>query len=136
MKDIAKILLIALPFSWLASVSIGFLSQLGLGVWLVDTLSLRGYWPVTIIFYAEDIFNALLTVIPYVVLIYFFVRNTKPLTVATAILGYILFTFLLCFYKEHLTACIFTLVQSANIAVYVSIMMVFAFIEKPLENHS
>lgn len=130
MKDTAKILLIALPLSWLIGISLNFLSQLGLGIWLVDSLSLRGYWPVTIIFYAEDFFNALLSVIPYIGLVYFFVPNKKPLTVATAILAYMLFTFLFCFHKEqHLTPCIFTLVQSANVTVYAAIYIVFALLD-------
>ena len=77
MKDTAKILLIALPFSWLIGISISFSSQLGLGIWLVDSLSIRGYWPVTITFYAEDFFNALLSVMPYIGLVYFFVPNKK-----------------------------------------------------------
>lgn len=130
MKDIAKILLITLPFSWLAAISLSFLSQLGLGSWLVDSLSIRGYWPVTLTFYAEDFLNALLTVTPYVGLVYFFLPNKKPLTVATAIFGYILFTFLFCFYTEqHLTPCLFTLVQSAHIAIYAAIIVVFAFVD-------
>ena len=130
MKDVAKILLIALPFSWLAGISLGFLSELSLGLWLVDSTSIRGYWPITLIFYAEDFLNALLTVIPYVGLVYFFVPNKKPLTVATSIFGYILFTFLFCFHKEqHITPCLFTLVQSAHIAVYAAIIVVFALVD-------
>ena len=129
MKDIAKILLIAIPFAWLATISLNFLSQLGLGSLLVDSLSIRGYWPVTLTFYAEEFLYAFLTVIPYVGLIYFFVPNKKPLTVVTAIIAYILFTFLFCFQKEqHLTPCLFTLVQSAHIAVYAAIMIVFSFL--------
>ena len=129
MKDIAKILLIAIPFAWLATISLNFLSQLGLGSLLVDSLSIRGYWPVTLTFYAEEFLYAFLTVIPYVGLIYFFVPNKKPLTVVTAIIAYILFTFLFCFQKEHLTPCIFTLVQSAHIAVYAAIIIVFLLVD-------
>ncbi len=47
-----------------------------------------------------------------------------------AILCYALFTFLLCFQKEHLTACLFTLLQSANIAVYVAIFLLFEVLGK------
>jgi hypothetical protein len=130
MKDTAKILLIALPFSWFAGISISYLGQLGIGIWLLDTLSIKGYWPVTLIFYVEDFLNALLTVIPYVGLIYFSVSNNKLLTVTTSIFAYVLFTFLLCYHKEqHLTPCLFTLVQSAHIAVYAAIIVVFALFD-------
>ena len=126
MKQLAKIFLIAIPFAWLASISLSFFSQLGLGTWLVDSLSIRGYWPVSITFYAEEFFSALLTMIPYVGLVYFFVRNNRALTVATAIFAYMFFTLLFIFQKESLTASIFTLVQSANLSVYAAIFLLFA----------
>lgn len=134
MKDIIKIFLIALPFSSLASYGLNFINQLGLGVWLVESLSIRGFWPVSIAFYVEDIISALITVIPYVGLIYYFVRNKKLLTITTAIIAYILFTFLFLYQKESLTGSFFTLMQSENIAVYVAIIPIFILVDSIFNN--
>ena len=127
MKNTIKILLLALPFSWLASVVLPFFNQLGLGFWLIEQLSIAGYWPVNIVFYSESFFSALLLMAPYVLVIVWLVSvNTNKYTnIITAILAYALFIFLLCFQKEHLTACLFTLVQSNHIAVYLAIFVLF-----------
>ena len=125
MKNTIIILLSALPFSWLASIVLSLLNQLGLGFWLIENLSISGYWPVNIVFYIESFLSALLVVAPYVLVILWLVPANKYGNVITAILAYVLFTFLLCFQKEHLTACLFTLVQSSHIAVYLAIFILF-----------
>lgn len=130
MKDTIKIIFIALPFAWISSVSLPYLNQLGFGVWLVENLSIRGYWPVSIAFYVEDFFSALITSTPFIGLIFLLTEKNKPVTTTVTISAYMLFTFLLCFQKESLTGCIFTLVQSANIAVYGVIILLFSLLNK------
>lgn len=130
MKEAIKIFLIALPFAWLAPYSINFLNQFGFGIWLVETLSIRGFWPVSIAFYIEDLISALITLIPYIGLIYFFIPNKKPLTVTLTVVAYMLFTFLFLFQKESFTASFFTMLQSANIAAYLAIIGTFALMDK------
>ena len=125
MKDMAKIFLIALPFSWLASIALPFLNQLGIGIWMVETFSIRGYWPVNFAFYMDDLLAALLVTAPYVGMIFLFIPNNKFLTVSTALFAYMLFTFLLCIQVESIKACFYTLLQSADVAVYAAIMMMF-----------
>lgn len=129
MKDTVKIFIIALPFSWFASISLPFLHQLGLGVWLVETLSIRGYWPVSVAFYVEDLLSAAITALPFIGLVFFLTAKNKPTTTTATLFAYMFFTFLLCFQKESLTACLFTLVQSANIAVYAAIILLFSLLK-------
>ena len=130
MKNVLKILILALPFAWFASISLPFLNGLGVGVTLVDVLSIKGYWAVTLIFYFEEFISALLVTTPYAALVLLLVKRNTALVTATAIVGYALFTFLLCFQKEHLTPCLFTLVQSANVSVYAAIFVLLSVFDK------
>ncbi len=129
MKDSIIIFSIALPFSWLSPHVLNFFKQFGLGVWLVESVALRGYWPVSIAFYVEDFVGALLMVIPYIGLVYFLVQNTKYRTAATAVFAYMLFSFLLYSQRESFTGSLYTLMQSSNVAVYVAIFLVCALLQ-------
>ncbi len=129
-KNLIKTLLIALPFTWLASHILLLLNNLEWGVWLVETLSVQGYWPVTIAFYLEDFFIALILGLPYVALVLWLIPHNHYATMITSVLAYALFTFLLCFQKEHLTACLFTLLQSSNITMYLAIVLLFELLSR------
>jgi hypothetical protein len=124
-KDNMKIIILALPFAWLASIILPFFHALGWSIWIVETLNIQGYWPINIVFYAENLLIALITAMPYVGIIFLLMSNKKHLHIITAVLSYSLFTFLLCFQQEHLTACFFTLVQSIHIALYLAIFLLF-----------
>ena len=132
MKDTIKILLIALPFSLITTYCITFIKQLGFGSWLVESLSIRGFWPVSIAFYIEDFLSALITIIPYVGLVYFLVKNKRFLTIFTSIMAYIIFTFLFLFLyqNESVTGTFYTLIQSSYMSVYLAIISMFLLIEK------
>ncbi len=130
MKDTIKIFSLALPFAFLASISLPFFNQLGGGFWLIEQLSIQGYWPVNIVFYIEYFFSAVLTTLIYAAAIIFLVPRYRYLNTLTAILAYALFTFLLCFRQEHLTACLFTLLQGTHIAVYIAIFLLLEGAER------